>query len=153
MGKNKVEQIVIELVHPILESEKFELVDIEFKKEGPHRYLRVYIDKPEGITLDDCQIVSEHLSEKLDEYDPIEENYFLEVSSPGLDRPLKTEEDYIKFKGRDVEVKLYEPFNGKKHLEGELIGLENNNLNLKVDGNSIEIPIDKVAITKLAIKF
>lgn len=154
MGKNRVESIVEELVLPIVEKENFELVDVEFKKEGPHKYLRVYIDKPEGISLDDCQKVSEQLSEKLDETDPIEENYFLEVSSPGLDRPLKRPEDYVKFAGREVEIKLYEPMDNKKLIEGELIELKDSVVKVRLENESIlEIPLEKIALTRLAIKF
>lgn len=154
MGKVKVEKITEELVNPILQKENFELIDIEFKKEGPHRYLRIYIDKIGGITLDDCQKVSEQLSEKLDEVDPIEDNYFLEVSSPGLDRPLKKDSDFERFQGENVEVKLYEPINNQKIFEGELIGLYNNKIKLNIENMGlIEIPREKVAITKLSIKF
>ncbi|QUH26323.1 ribosome maturation factor RimP [Serpentinicella alkaliphila] len=154
MGKNRVESIVEELVIPIVEKENFDLVDVEFKKEGPHKYLRVYIDKPEGISLDDCQKVSEQLSEKLDETDPIEENYFLEVSSPGLDRPLKRSEDYVKFAGREVEIKLYEPMDNKKLIEGELIELKDSVVKVRLENESIlEIPLEKIALTRLAIKF
>lgn len=154
MAKNRIEGVVEDLVIPIIENENFELVDIEFKKEGPHKYLRVYIDKPEGISLDDCQRVSQQLSEKLDQVDPIDENYFLEVSSPGLDRPLKKQEDYEKFTGRDVEVKLYEPMDNKKLIEGELLGLIDSIVSVKlVNGEIVEVPIDKIALTRLAIKF
>ncbi|SDK46979.1 ribosome maturation factor RimP [Natronincola ferrireducens] len=154
MGKTKVEKIVEDLVQPILKKEEFELVDIEFKKEGPHRYLRVYIDKPGGITLDDCQKVSEQLSEKLDETDPIEENYFLEISSPGLDRPLKKDSDFEKFKGENVEVRLYEAIDNKKVIEGELLELKDNIIKLNISEiGLVEIPREKVAVTKLAIKF
>ncbi|KAB3531342.1 ribosome maturation factor RimP [Alkaliphilus serpentinus] len=154
MGQNKVEKITEELVTPIIESGNYELVDIEFKKEGPHRYLRVYVDKPGGITLDDCQGISEALSEKLDERDPIPENYFLEVSSPGIDRPLKKDKDFQKFKGELVELKLFEAINGQKLLEGQLMGLENNHIMLKINhSDTLQIPRDKIAITRLAIKF
>ena len=154
MGKVKAEKITEELVNPILERENFELVDIEFKKEGPHRYLRIYIDKTGGITIDDCQKVSEELSEKLDEVDPIEENYFLEVSSPGLDRPLKKDSDFEIFKGENVEVKLYEAINNQKTFEGELVGLHDNKIKLNIENMGLmEIPREKVAIARLAIKF
>ncbi|SNR88997.1 ribosome maturation factor RimP [Anaerovirgula multivorans] len=154
MGKVKIEKITEELLNPILQNEAFELVDIEFKKEGPHRYLRVYIDKPGGITLDDCQKVSEQLSEKLDELDPIEENYFLEISSPGLDRPLKKDSDFEKFKGENVEIRLYEPIDNQKVFEGELISFEDNIIGLNIANvGLVEIPKEKVALTKLAIKF
>ena len=154
MGKNRIESLVEDIVTPIVEEVNFELVDVEFKKEGPHRFLRVYIDKQGGISLDDCQLVSQKLSERLDELDPIEENYFLEVSSPGLDRPLKNEKDFIKYKGELVEVKLYEPIQGQKLIEGELVDFVNNTIiiNSKASG-MLEIPYDKAALTKLAIKF
>lgn len=154
MGQNKVEKITEELISPIIEKEAYELVDIEFKKEGPHRFLRVYIDKPGGITLDDCQKVSEELSEKLDALDPIPENYYLEVSSPGIDRPLKKDSDFEKLKGELVEVKLYEPLNGQKIFEGELLGLEKDIIKLSVENvGMVEIPKEKAAIVRLSIKF
>ena len=90
------------------------LVDVEFLKEGANWYLRVYIDKPGGIAIDDCQAVSEQLSDKLDEVDPIKQSYILEVSSPGLERPLKKDSDFERFKGEQVEVKLFQPIERKK---------------------------------------
>ena len=154
MSKNRVEKIAEQLAIPIIEKENFELVDVEYTKEGSDWYLRLYIDKPGGITLDDCQKVSEQLSNLLDRKDPIKGNYFLEVSSPGLDRPLKKESDFIRFKGRAVEVKLYEALDGKKVIEGELIGLENNVIKLNVANvGLVELPKEKVALTRLAVEF
>ncbi|MFW5648375.1 MAG: ribosome maturation factor RimP [Candidatus Alkaliphilus sp. MAG34] len=154
MAKNRVEKITEELAIPIIENEKLELVDIEYRKEGPNWFLRLYIDKPGGITLDDCQKVSEQLGKKLDEEDPIKGNYFLQVSSPGLDRPLKNEKDFMRCRGRMVEVKLYKALDGNKVIEGELVGLENNVIKLNVANvGLVELPREKVALTKLAIKF
>lgn len=154
MARNRVERIAEKLAIPIIEKENFELVDVEYKKEGSNWYLRIYIDKPGGITLDDCQKVSEQLSDELDKEDPIKENYFLEVSSPGLDRPLKKESDFIRFKGEVVEVRLYEALDGNKIIEGELIGLENNMIKLNVANVGVlELPKEKVALTRLAIIF
>lgn len=154
MAKNRVEKIAEKLVIPIVEKEEFDLVDVEYKKEGAHWYLRIYIDKPGGITLDDCQKVSEQLSGLLDKEDPIKGNYFLQVSSPGLDRPLKREKDFTRFKGELVEVRLYQALDGQKVIEGELIGLEDNIIKLKVENMGLlELPREKVALTKLAIKF
>lgn len=154
MGRNRVEKIAESLAIPIIEEYEFELVDLEYKKEGTNWYLRVYIDKPGGITLDDCQKVSELLGKELDREDPIKGNYFLEVSSPGLDRPLKKQRDFDRFKGELVEVKLYRALDGKKVIEGELVGLENNIIKLNVDKvGLVELPKDEVAITRLAIKF
>ncbi|ABW19067.1 ribosome maturation factor RimP [Alkaliphilus oremlandii] len=154
MAKNRVEKITERLVMPIIQNENFELVDLEYKKEGSNWYLRIYIDKPGGITLDDCQKVSEQLGEELDREDPISENYFLEVSSPGLDRPLKKDSDFIRFAGEIVEVKLYEALNGNKVIEGELVGLEENMIKINVANvGLLELPKEKVALTRLAVKF
>jgi len=154
VGQNKVEKLVEEIVKPITDDENIELVDVEFKKEGPIRYLRVFIDKEGGISLDDCQLVSKQISAKLDELDSIEESYFLEVSSPGLDRPLKKESDFIKYEGKIVELKLYKPIEGSKRIEGELIGLFDGKISIKLEDDKVlEIEKEQVALTRLAIKF
>jgi len=154
VGKNKVEKLVEEIVKPITDDENIELVDVEFKKEGPIRYLRIFIDKEGGISLDDCQLVSKQISAKLDELDSIEESYFLEVSSPGLDRPLKKESDFIKYEGKIVELKLYKPIEGSKRIEGELIGLFDGKISIKFEDDKVlEIEKEQVALTRLAIKF
>ncbi len=151
--KINIQQVITELATPIVEGLNYELVDVEFIKEGASWYLRIYIDKPGGINIDDCQAVSEKISEILDEKDPIEQSYYLEVSSPGLERPLKTERDFIKYKGELVEVKVFQPINGKKIFEGELIGLIEGKIVISQDGNNIVFERDKVAIVKRAIKF
>ncbi len=107
---SKVTETVEELVTPILTENGLELVDIEYVKEGKNWFLRVYIDKDNGIDIEECGIVSERLSEKLDALDPIPHNYFLEVSSPGAERPLKKEKDYQRAIGKNVFIKTYEPF-------------------------------------------
>jgi ribosome maturation factor RimP len=137
MAKKKVEEIVEELALPVVEELSFELVDVEFLKEGANWYLRVYIDKQGGITIDDCQAVSERLSDMLDQKDPIRQSYILEVSSPG-ERPLKKDRDYERFRGEFVEVKLYQPLNGKKIFEGELLGLKGDIVEIKtVEGTEM----------------
>lgn len=154
MAKNRIDDVITGLVSPIVEKHSFELVDVEFIKEGTNWYLRVYIDKPGGINLDDCQAVSEELSDKLDKVDPIEQSYFLEVSSPGLERPLKKERDFEKFKGEQVEVKVFQPIDGKKVFEGELIGLVENKIVIRITADEImEFDRDKVAAVKRVIKF
>lgn len=153
MSSNKYEKLIEELVMPVIEQNKFELVDVEYKKEGPNWYLRVYIDKSGGITLDDCQVVSEYLSDELDRVDPIEHKYILEVSSPGVDRPLKKDKDFEKFKGRDIDVKLYAPIVGSKELTGKLLRLQDGTLAVEVDGSAINIPRDKIASARLTFKF
>lgn len=136
MAKKRVEDIVTEIAQPIVEALSYELVDVEFVKEGTNWCLRVFIDKPGGIGIDDCQAVSEKLSDKLDETDPIKQSYILEVSSPG-ERPLKKERDFERFKGEIVEVKLYMPLNGKKVFEGELIGLVDDKVEIKTDEGAL----------------
>ncbi|MGV8144933.1 MAG: ribosome maturation factor RimP [Alkaliphilus sp.] len=154
MAQNKIEKLVEGIVRPITDAEKFELVDVEFKKEGPSKYLRVFIDKDGGISLDDCQLVSKQLSARLDELDSIEESYFLEVSSPGLDRPLKKESDFAKYAGKIIELKLYKPIEGSKMIEGELIGLVDGKIKIKLENEKmLEIEREQVALTRLAIKF
>ena len=111
-------------------------------------------DKEGGISLSDCEVVSRELSEILDKKDPIKDNYFLEVSSPGLDRPLKKDKDFERYKGRDVEIKLYKPMNGSKQFEGELVGLtEDNNIKVIIDGEEVDFTRKEVALIRLAIKF
>lgn len=151
--KINIQQVITELATPIVEDLNYELVDVEFIKEGAHWYLRIYIDKPGGIGIDDCQAVSEKMSEILDKKDPIDQCYYLEVSSPGLERPLKTERDFIKYKGELVEVKVFQPINGKKIFEGELIGLIEDMIVINQDGNNINFEKDKVSRVKRAIKF
>ncbi|SHJ44320.1 ribosome maturation factor RimP [Tepidibacter formicigenes] len=151
MRKN-IEKTVEDLVLPIVEKENFELIDIEYVQEAGHKYLRVYIDKDGGISLNDCKLVSEELSKKLDELDPIKENYFLEVSSPGLDRPLKKDKDFERYKGRDVELKLYKSLDGKKQFEGELLGLFDGIIKIKSDKEVFEFNKKDVSIIRLSVK-
>ncbi|NLL04322.1 MAG: ribosome maturation factor RimP [Clostridiaceae bacterium] len=153
MVKKKIEKIVAEFAEPIANKHLFELVDVEFIREGTNWYLRIYIDKPGGITIDDCKIVSEEISDILDEKDPIDQSYFLEVSSPGLDRPLKKDSDFEKFKGELVEVKVYKPIDGRKIFEGELIGLIDNKITIKIDDEKVEFEKDQVAVVRRVIKF
>lgn len=154
MKKKRVVDIVEEIISPFLVEEQLELVDIEFVKEGQHRYLRIYLDKENGLSLDDCQAVSVYLSENLDKFDPIKENYFLEVSSPGVERPLKKDKDFEKYKGRVVEARLYHTLNGEKIIEGKLVGLRENKIIIDREAKgTIEIDRDKVSLVKLLINF
>ncbi len=148
------ESTIEELVQPIVDARNIEIVDIEYVKEAGQFYLRIYLEKEGGITLDDCAEVSRELNPILDEKDPIKDNYFLEVSSPGLDRPLKKDKDFERYKGRDVEIKLYKPMNGSKQFEGELVGLtEDNNIKVIIDGEEVDFTRKEVALIRLAIKF
>ncbi|TCO79904.1 ribosome maturation factor RimP [Marinisporobacter balticus] len=152
MTKRRTIDIVEEMVVPFIDDTELELVDTEFVKEGPNWFLRVYIDKPSGVSLDDCQLVSKFLSEKLDEADPIEQNYYLEVSSPGLDRSLKKDKDFETYKGRMIDVYLYHALDGKKLIEGELIGIQDGSVVLKIHTDEeLKIPREKISKVKLAI--
>lgn len=150
---SKITKKVEELVKPILEKYGFDLVDIEFKKEGKRHFLRVYIDKPGGITIDDCQLVSEELSNKLDIVDPIPFSYYLEVSSPGVDRPLVSDKDFIRNKGRIVDVFLKQPVNNNTKITGELVEKRENVLIIVVGGKEISIPFENIKKVKIAIRF
>ena len=153
MKKNiatEIEQMVL----PITEANDLELVDVEYVKEGGEFFLRVYIDKEGGVSLNECELVTRALNPILDEKDPIKDNYYLEVSSPGLDRPLKKDKDFVKYQGRDVEIKLYKPINGSKLHEGELVGLtEEKNIKIIIDNKEVEFNKKDVALIRLAIKF
>lgn len=152
--KKSIESIVEELVLPILDAKEIELVDVEYVKEAGQFYLRIYLEKEGGITLNDCEAVSREINPILDEKDPIKDNYYLEVCSPGLDRPLKKEKDFVRYAGRDVEIKLYKPLNGSKQLEGELVGLtEDKKIKVIIDDNEVEFDKKEIAIIRLAVKF
>ncbi len=133
----------------------YELVDVAFVKEGKHRYLRVFIDKENGVSIDDCTKVSQALNNLIDKEDPVEENYILEVSSPGIERPLKKEKDFKRFKGKLVQVKLYFPINGIKLIEGILEGFENGEVLVRDENTNevIAIAFDKIASSKLLFRF
>ena len=121
MSKREIyEQKTEEILNPIMEELEFELVDVEYVKEGSMWYLRAYIDKPGGITVNDCEAVSRRLSDILDEKDFIEDSYVLEVSSPGLGRPLKKEKDYKRNLGKEVEIRTYRMVDKKKEVTGLL---------------------------------
>lgn len=156
LAKERVTDIVERLVTPIVEKEHVELVDVEFKKEGANWYLRVFIDKPGGVDIDDCSRVSEQLSDELDRVDPIPDAYFLEVSSPGAERPLKKPSDFERAIGENVYVSLYETVDGAKSYEGILTSYTEAQLVLdvrvKTRTKSVAIPTDKVALARLAIQ-
>jgi len=150
----KVTDTVKTMALPIIDKLNLELVDVEFKKEGSNWFLRVFIDKEDGgIDIDDCSAVSEELSSLLDKHDPISTAYFLEVSSPGAERPLKNEKDIIKAIGKHVHIITFEPINGEKVFEGKLFSFEQNVLSI-VDGKiNVEIPYEKIASARLAVVF
>lgn len=159
MAKIGIKELVAMELEGFLEKNGYELYNVEFIKEGKDWFLRVFIEKPEGtaeerIGTDDCEKVSKYLSTRLDELDPIKQNYYLEVSSPGIDRALIKDSDYVRFAGRFVDVTLYQAIDGKKTFFGKLSGIEDGNLIIEDEKeNRIEIPMEKVSKTKLAILF
>ena len=148
-----VAEKVTKLATPIAESRGLELVDVEYNKEGENWILRVFIDKEAGISIEDCQEVSRDLEGQLDVNNPIEQSYLLEVSSPGLDRPLKDAQDFERFAGRLIDISTYAPVDGSKEFTGKLLGLEGEEIKIEVEGEIIIIPRGKVAKTKLAVEF
>lgn len=151
MRRQEVEAWVRNAVEGILarRTDGMELVDVTFRPEGGRRILRVTLDRPGGITLDDCEEISNALSALLDQEDPIPQSYYLEVSSPGVDRPLVREEDYRRFAGQQVKITTYAPIDGRKNWQGELIGLSDGQVRLRVDQQLVSIPYDKVAKARL----
>ncbi len=153
----KVTDIITKLVLPIVEELQLELVDVLYVKEGSNWFLRIFIDSEEGIDIEQCGMVSEKLSEQLDEMDPIEHNYFLEVSSPGAERPLRKPADFTRYIGRNVFVKTYEPWNGEKEFEGELTAFDGELVTVtvmdKTREKQVAIPYAKVANARLAVVF
>lgn len=153
MTKRDIPTIVEELVLPIAQEIGLELVEVEFVKEGPYWYLRVFLDKDGGVEIEDCSLLSHKLGQLLDEQDPIPQAYMLEVSSPGLDRPLKKQADFIKYAGRLVRVKTFAPIDNQKEFIGELKGLEGDDIVLTVNGSQVGIPREKAASIRLEIEF
>lgn len=150
-GSN-TEQKVLPYLEPIAAENAVELVDLEFVKEGANWYLRVYIDKEGGVTIDDCEAVSRALEAKLDADDPIEQAYILEVSSPGIDRPLKKDADFVKYQGETVDVKLYKAKDGRKQFQGKLLGLAEDVLSIEEeDGETLAFERKDVASVRLAV--
>lgn len=146
----KVEQFLL----PVLQEHNFELVDVEYVKEVGFWYLRAYIDKEGGIAVDDCEIVSRRLGEWLDKEDFIEDSYILEVSSPGLGRPLKKEKDFVRNIGKDVEIKLYKPLNKQKEYAGVLKSFEADTVTVTLeDGSDISFLKADIALIRLAFDF
>ena len=147
---SKVESQVEDIMAEILLGTDYELVDVEYVKEGRDWYLRIFIDKAGGIDLDDCQTISERLSARLDALDIISGAYILEVSSPGIDRILKKDKDFVREAGKVVDVTLYAPFDGKKSFVGELISRDEEFLHIK---DIAPLPREKVALVRLHIDF
>lgn len=154
MSKKEDYEIKAEaLILPIVTKNHYELVDIEFVKEHSNWILRAYLDKDGGFTIDDCEKVSREFSDLLDKEDFIQESYILEVSSPGLDRPLKKDRDFARSIGKKVEVKLYKPLENKKEFSGVLKEYDNTSVTIEIDGLKKTLEKKDIAIIRLAIEF
>ena len=151
--KEEYEQKAEAMLAPIVESNGFELVDVEYVKEAGTWYLRGYIGKPGGITVNDCETVSRAFSDKLDEDDFIEDSYIMEISSPGLDRPLKKEKDFARSIGKLVEIRTYRPIEKQKEFCGELTAYDNNSVTIEEEGTPRTFDKKDIALVRLAIDF
>ncbi len=154
MGKREnYESQAEKLIMPLMEANNFELVDIEYVKEGGNNYLRAYIDKEGGITINDCEKVSRAFSDLLDEKDFIDEAYIMEVSSPGLGRQLKKDKDYQRSIGKEVDIKLFKALNKQKEFTGVLENFDADNFYIRAEDELITFKRAEVAIIKLALDF
>ena len=152
-GKAEIEQKTEELVTPIIDENHFELVDVEYVKEGANWYLRIYTDKDGGISIDDCVLISRALEAKLDADDFIKDAYILEVSSPGLGRPLKKEKDYQRSIGQSVDIKLYKAIDKQKEFTGILKEYSKERIILSIGGTDQEFETKSVASARLSLDF
>ena len=152
--REEYEKKTEELLLPIMEENQFELVDVEYVSEGGVYYLRAYIDKPGGITVDDCEVVSRRLSDLLDKKDFIKDaSYILEVSSPGLGRQLKKDKDFDRNMGKEVEIRLYKSFQGRKDYKGVLQAYSKDTVTIADDKEGLTLNRADIALIRLAFDF
>ena len=153
MRKSPIYQLVTDLIELTLKGSDIELVDVEYKKTGKTWSLRVFIDKNQGVTVNDCQRLSREIEDLIAIHELIADRYVLEVSSPGLDRPLKKETDFIRNKGKQVLVKTYLPINNSKTNTGTIKDFSNDTLFLENEKKTFEISLSNIAQAKLIFKF
>lgn len=152
--REEYEKRTEELALPLVEENNFELVDVEYVKEGSNWYLRLYIDKPGGINIDDCEVISRALSDKLDEEDYIEDAYILEVSSPGLGRPLKKDKDFARNIGNEVELKLFKAVDKQKEFTGILKEFDKETVTIEIDEDTdMSFNRTDIALIRLTLDF
>lgn len=149
---SKLEQLQA-LLAPVVEALGYECWGVEFISQGRHSVLRVYIDRPEGILIDDCEAVSRQVSGILDVEDPISGEYTLEVSSPGMDRPLFTLEQFAKHAGEQVKIRLRSPYEGRRNYQGILRGVEEQDVVVLVDDHEYLLPIDSIDKSNIIPRF
>lgn len=154
MAKRDIyEERTEKLILPILEENNFELVDVEYVKEGSAWYLRAYIDKEGGITVNDCELVARRMNELLDAEDFISDAYIFEVSSPGLGRPLKKEKDFVRNMGKDVEIRTYRAINHEKEFFGTLKAYDNRTVTIENEDGETVFEKTDIALIRLAFDF
>lgn len=142
-----------EIITPVVEGLGYELVGIEYLPQGKHSLLRIYIDQEAGITLDDCEKVSRQVSAVMDVEDPLTNNYNLEISSPGMERPLFVEAHYLRFAGHQVFVRMSFPVDGRRKFEGTLLGVEAGDVLLEIDEEQFRLPLAQVDKAHLVPQF
>ncbi|MCJ7785994.1 MAG: ribosome maturation factor RimP [Desulfobacterales bacterium] len=151
MTEREIVDRVRAMIHPIVLNEGMEVVDIEYRRESGGWVLRLILDKEGAITLDDCTRVSQEVGRSLDVEEVIQTPYALEVSSPGLTRPLKTEKDFMKYRHRLVKVKTVDPIQNRRQFKGKLLGVSENGVEIEVEGGVFQIPLSNVAKANLEI--
>jgi ribosome maturation factor RimP len=150
--RDRVQEFVAAKAAEVLEPQGVELVDVEYRRGGGQWVLRLYIDRPGGVTLDDCAKVSRQVGDLLEVSDSIDHAYTLEVSSPGLDRPLKKESDFARYQGREVRIKTYSPLFGRKNFRGKLLGLREGRVEVEVEGQTFAIPQEAISKANLDVE-
>jgi ribosome maturation factor RimP len=153
MGKTSIYQLVRDLIEPTVTEHNIELVDVEYIKAGKVWTLRVFIDKEQGVTVSDCQKLSREIEDLIEVHELICDPYNLEVSSPGLDRPLKIEADFLRNKGKQIQLKTYAPIAGRKKFSGIVLDVKDKILFLKGKDDCQELELENIAQAKLVIEF
>ncbi|MFH1189113.1 MAG: ribosome maturation factor RimP [Candidatus Omnitrophota bacterium] len=153
MDTEKIIESIREMMGPFLNEKGIELVDVTYRRESSGMTLRLLVDTPEGIRVDECEAVNNALGDMLDKEDLISEHYLIEVSSPGLDRPIRTDRDFERTLGKELEITTFAPIDGSRSHKGVLVGINGLEAVLEAGGISVAIPRDKIAMAKLNIEF
>jgi len=149
-ANKEITSMIYALMEPLCDSEGLELVHVEYQREASGRTLRIYIDKPGGVTLNDCSALSRQAGDMLDVCFEADESYNLEVSSPGFDRPLVKLQDFERFKGRHIKIRTEQPLNGQKNFTGILLGVFDDAIRIVIDNQTANIPFNEIAKARLA---
>lgn len=153
MDIREMSELVKGLIASYLEANGIELIEVIYRREQVGMVLRLLVDTPEGVRIDECEALNKYLSHLLDKDDLITERYTLEVSSPGLDRPMKTDRDFERSLGKEIEVTTYEPVDGRKTHDGRFVGMDKEKIVLESNGVSTVIPRRIIALARLKIGF